>query len=151
MNSFQSNTKKKRGDDKSESSNAMVSLQLMTACFRCLAVAAGGHPRRRFGRWRRGEPRREAPVLERVARSLLLTHAVRPAPALVEVTRVAKGVVLEVLGPAARVPARPEALALRFDPRRRRPDQRRGRRPVCVPVSVSVSVAVGAVRGGGRR
>jgi hypothetical protein len=151
--------KKSRCEMKSESSDAIVSFQIITACFaqlHCLAIAAGGHPRRGLGRWRRGEPGREAPVLERVARSkpgLLLTLAVRAA--LVEVTRVAEGVVLEVPGPATRVPARPEALALCFDPRRRRPDQRRGRRAVCVPVPVpvpvSVSEAADAVRDGGRR
>ena len=78
---------------------------------------------------------------------LLLALTVRAA--LVEVTRVAEGVALEVPGTTTRVPARPEALALCFDPRRRRPDQRRGRRPVCV--AVSVSDAADAVRDGGRR
>lgn len=116
------------------------------------AVAPVAHRRsgrRQRGRGRRGEPGREGPVLERVTGGEpgLLVAARLAVGALVEVARVAAGVVLEVTGPAARVPRRRrEALPARADPRRRRPDQRRGRRPVSLAVA-----GRGRRSGGGRR
>ena len=122
-----------------------------------IAATAGGQslrrPSRRRGTW---EPGREAPVPERVAGGLLLALAVRAT--LVEVARVAESVVLRVPRPAARVlRRRPKGLALRLDPRRRRPDQGWRSRPVCAdqgrggrPVRESTAPVAAAVRRRGR-